>query len=61
MGNLFCFCSQPRDTATRKTVKQEAETLEPDERPMLKAMIGPIGGRGPLDSAQEEGRGRFGM
>ena len=70
MGNLLNVCASTRSNDERKSVmKRRFETNEPahasaqpeDEKPILKAMIGPVGGRGPLSSEQEAGRRRFGM
>jgi hypothetical protein len=73
MGNVFRACGKPQDeTITlRKELKIETQTVEQhidlaplrqtDERPVIKAMIVPIGGRGPLDSKQASGAERFGM
>jgi len=68
MGSAFSACGRPQSEplvkAERKEVQME-QVSDPhkasDERPVLKAMIGPIGGRGPLNSKQEKGRDRFGM
>ncbi len=75
MGSAFSACVRPQSEPLVKAQRKEVQieqvvksvTLDmacrqaSDERPVLKAMIGPIGGRGPLDSKQEEGRDRFGM
>ena len=66
MGNLLNVCSSARPEAVRKSVEKRRfeapkESGQEDEKPILKAMIGPIGGRGPLNSEQEAGRRRFGM
>ena len=72
MGNLFNVCASARAIPTeRKSVEKRRFEVQPetelpptiteDEKPILKAMIGPIGGRGPLNAEQEAGRRRFGM
>jgi hypothetical protein len=71
MGSAFSACVRPQSEPLVKSERVEVQmghVMEPrvsnkasDERPVLKAMIGPIGGRGPLNSTQEEGRSRFGM
>jgi uncharacterized OB-fold protein len=73
MGNVFRTCGKPQDEtiALRKELKIETYTVErradlvtlrqTDERPVIKANIVPIGGRGPLDSKQAAGAERFGM
>lgn len=66
MGNLFNVCASARSvTVEHKSVtKRRFETPEhakEDENPILKRMVGPIGGQGPLNSEQEAGRRRFGM
>ena len=71
MGNLFNVCASARALPTeRRSVEKrrfETETELPnttvvqDEKPILKAMIAPIGGHGPLNAEQEAGRRRFGM
>ena len=71
MGSVFSACVRPHSEPLVKSEHVEVQmerVTEPrvsnmvsDERPVLRAMIGPIGGRGPLDSKQKEGRDRFGM
>jgi hypothetical protein len=72
MGNLLNVCASARSvTVEQKSVmKRRFDTSvqedqggirQEDEKPILRAMIGPIGGRGPLNSEQEAGRRRFGM
>jgi hypothetical protein len=70
MGNLFNVCASARSLPTeqKSVMKRRYEISEPvqigepeDEKPILKSMISPIGGRGPLNSEQEAGRRRFGM
>lgn len=66
MGNLLNVCASARPEVVRKSVEKRrfevpTECGKEDENPILRAMIGPIGGRGPLNSEQEAGRRRFGM
>lgn len=64
MGGFFSCCVVARSEENGTDLRTESHFLENDlhqERPVLKAMLGPIGGRGPLNSAQKVGAERFGM
>ena len=65
MGGFFSCCAAARsEEPTATDLRTESHFLGGDlrqERPVLKAMLGPIGGRGPLNSAQKAGAERFAM
>lgn len=68
MGNVFNTCGATRDKPRQASVeirRFEQQTEQPvvaeDEKTILKAMIGPIGGSGKLTAEQDAGRRRFGM
>ena len=68
MGNVFNICGATRVKPRQASVeirRFEQQTEQPavagDEKTILRAMIGPIGGPGKLTAEQDAGRRRFGM
>jgi len=64
MGGFFSCCAAARPEVNDAGLRTESHVLGShlrEERPVLKAMLGPIGGRGPLNSEQKVGAERFGM
>ena len=63
MGNVFNICGTPRQKPRQASIEirrfeqqSEQPVVVEDEKPVLKAMIGPIGGPGKLTAEQDAGR-----
>jgi hypothetical protein len=61
MGNFLTICYTARKKTPQPMEISEYTPSEQSGKPALNMGIGPIGGHGPLNSIQNDGRRRFGI